>query len=87
LYPRRVYVEINPDDAAELGIESGDDVAIASRRGSITAQAVLTHQLQRGQVFIPMHYAGTNQLTASIFDPYSKQPSYKACAVRIGKAN
>jgi assimilatory nitrate reductase catalytic subunit len=25
----------------------------------------------------------TNRLTDAVFDPYSKQPSYKACAVRI----
>jgi len=83
LYPNKIYVEINPEDAAELGIEPGASITVASRRGSLSAQAVLTHQLQRGQLFIPMHYALTNQLTAPIFDPYSKQPSYKACAVRI----
>jgi assimilatory nitrate reductase catalytic subunit len=83
LYPSKVYVEINPDDAAELRIEPGAWVTVSSRRGSLRAQAVLTHQLQRSQLFIPMHYAVTNQLTAPIFDPYSKQPSYKACAVRL----
>ena len=30
-----------------------------------------------------MHYAVTNRLTDAVFDPYSKQPSYKACAVAI----
>jgi assimilatory nitrate reductase catalytic subunit len=30
-----------------------------------------------------MHYEATNQLTDAVFDPYSKQPSYKACAVRV----
>jgi anaerobic selenocysteine-containing dehydrogenase len=30
-----------------------------------------------------MHYAGTNELTYPAFDPYSRQPSYKYCAVRI----
>ena len=31
---------------------------------------------------MPMHYEDVNQLTHPAFDPYSKQPSYKACAVR-----
>ena len=30
-----------------------------------------------------MHYPATNQLTDAHFDPYSKQPSYKDCAVRV----
>ena len=47
------------------------------------ALAVLTYSVRRDQVFIPMHYEETNQLTDAVFDPYSKQPSYKSCAVRI----
>ena len=30
-----------------------------------------------------MHYVVTNELTFPSFDPYSRQPSYKACAVRL----
>jgi assimilatory nitrate reductase catalytic subunit len=30
-----------------------------------------------------MHYATTNLLTHSSVDPYSRQPSYKACAVAV----
>ena len=30
-----------------------------------------------------MHYEATNRLTDAVFDPYSKQPSYKACAVEL----
>ena len=58
-------------------------VIVESPRGSIRAKAFLTHTVQTGQVFIPMHYGVTNQLTLAHFDPYSKQPSYKDCAVRI----
>jgi assimilatory nitrate reductase catalytic subunit len=39
--------------------------------------------VQPGQIFLPMHYAVTNQLTNSIFDPYSRQPSYKWTCVMI----
>jgi assimilatory nitrate reductase catalytic subunit len=56
---------------------------ISSRRGSLTAKAFLTPTVQPGQVFLPMHYRSVNQLTFPAFDPYSRQPSYKACAVRI----
>ncbi|MCA9054375.1 MAG: nitrate reductase, partial [Planctomycetaceae bacterium] len=80
------FVEINPQDAATLGIGSNEDVVIESQRGRMTATALLTRSVCPGQLFVPMHYEETNRLTDSVFDPYSKQPSYKACAVRIWKA-
>jgi len=47
------------------------------------AKAFITSTIQPGQVFVPMHYAEANRLTLASFDPYSRQPSYKACAVRL----
>lgn len=83
LYPNQPYVEMHPRDAAELDVEHGDLVRVRSRRGHADATACLTHSVQPGQVFMPMHYECTNQLTLSHFDPHSGQPSYKDCAVRI----
>jgi assimilatory nitrate reductase catalytic subunit len=83
LYPTAIYVEINPRDAEQLGIASNTLVSIASRRARITATAFVTPVVQPGQVFVPMHYAITNQLTYPCVDPYSRQPSYKACAVSV----
>jgi assimilatory nitrate reductase catalytic subunit len=83
LYPTEVYVEINPQDAKSLKIQPGELVAVASQRGSIRARAFLTASVRPGQLFIPMHYDVTNLLTDAVFDPYSHQPAYKACAVRI----
>jgi assimilatory nitrate reductase catalytic subunit len=83
LRPGRIYVEINPHDAARLEIRANSAVRICSRRGSLTAAAFVTATVQPGQIFIPMHYAETNQLTLSAFDPYSRQPAYKACAVKV----
>ncbi|HLH54696.1 MAG TPA: nitrate reductase [Verrucomicrobiae bacterium] len=86
LRPASVYVEINPRDAQRLGIAPETQVAVISRRGRLLARAFLTATIQPGQVFVPMHYAETNRLTLAAFDPYSRQPAYKACAVRIEKA-
>ena len=40
-----------------------------------------------GQVFMPFHFAETNvnQVTQSAFDPFSREPNYKQCAVRVEK--
>jgi anaerobic selenocysteine-containing dehydrogenase len=77
------YVELSPRDADRLGIEPGELVVVESRRGRMTARAFVTHAVQPGQVFVPMHYARTNQLTFPAFDPDSRQPAYKACAVSV----
>ena len=83
LYPENIYVEINPADARRLGVRAQQKVEVRSRRATIHATAFLTETVQAGQVFIPMHYEETNRLTFPSFDPYSRQPSYKACAVAI----
>jgi anaerobic selenocysteine-containing dehydrogenase len=83
LYPSQPYVEINPTDARAMGVTPQEWVIVESRRGSMRARANPTYVVQPGQLFIPMHYAETNQLTFASFDPYSRQPAYKHCAVRI----
>jgi len=83
LYPPETHVEIHPDDAAPLGVEPGGAVVVESRRGAVRARAFVSPGVSRGQVFLPMHDPGTNRLTFSEFDPYSRQPSYKSCAVRV----
>ncbi len=86
LAPANCYVEINPADAKRLGIGPGDEVSIRSRRAFITATAFVTSTVRAGQVFVPMHYRAVNRLTHAAFDPHSRQPSYKYCAVSVGPA-
>ena len=86
LAPANCYVEINPADATRMGIGPGDEVSISSRRASITAAAFVTSTVRAGQLFVPMHYRAVNRLTHSAFDPHSRQPSYKYCAVTIRAA-
>jgi assimilatory nitrate reductase catalytic subunit len=81
------YVEIHPDDAARLGIEPARRVVVESRRGSLEARAFPTRAVARGELFIPMHYPETNRLTFPAFDPRSRQPAYKACAVAVRRVH
>ena len=83
LYPAQAYAELNSDDAEGLAIRSGERVRISSRRASVTATAFVTPTVAPGQLFMPMHYIETNALTVPAFDPYSRQPSYKFCAVKV----
>jgi assimilatory nitrate reductase catalytic subunit len=68
LYPERVYVEVNPADAAARGIRPNDRVLVESHRGSLVAKAFVTRSVQPGHVFVPMHYETTNRLTDAVFD-------------------
>ncbi len=86
LYPRDPYVEINPADARELGLVTGRWGVVESRRGSARARAFVTPTVPAGLLFMPMHDGSTNRLTLAAFDPESRQPAYKACAVRIRAA-
>ena len=81
-------VEINPDDAAALGLSTGDIVKVSSRRGVLESKAWVTDKVEPRVVFIPFHYAeaAANELTNPALDPVSKIPEYKVCAVKVEKA-
>jgi len=82
------YVEINTEDAEELGIINNEKVKVKSRRGEIEIPARVTPDILKGIVNIPMHFreCSANVLTnASAIDPRSGMPEYKACAVSIAK--
>jgi len=78
------YMEMNPDAAAELGIDHGSYARLMSRRGDAVVMVQCTQRVPRNMVFIPFHYHEcVNRLTLGLLDPHSRQPAYKQCAVRI----
>ena len=87
LYPEAL-VEVNPADAARLGIIDRQAVRVSSRRGSIVLRVAVTLKTTMGVVFIPFHFAeaAANLLTIDALDPQAKIPEYKACAVRVTPA-
>jgi assimilatory nitrate reductase catalytic subunit len=82
----RAWLEMNPRDAKKLGLRSHDSVDIVSRRGSVRdVELRLTEITAPGQVFMPFHFAETNvnEVTQDAFDPISREPNYKQCAVQV----
>ena len=80
------WVEVNPADAEGLGVRPGDVVRLVSRRGVVERLTVrVTAVVRPGEVFVPFHYdeACANRLTVDEFDPISREPNYKQCAVRV----
>jgi len=83
------FVEVHPDTAVNYGIESGDMVRIASRRGEITVPAQVTDRVGPDTVFVPIHFAesAVNRLTdEEHLDPAAATPEFKVSAVRIAPA-
>lgn len=78
------YMEMNPDAAREMGVQHMSYVRLVSRRGDAVVMVQLTQRVSRNMVFIPMHYHDcVNRLSLGLLDPYSRQPAFKQCAVRI----
>ena len=69
IYPEAVC-EMHPDDAAALGLITGDWVNVSSRRGAITLRVLVTGRSPRGTVFVPFHFAeaAANLLTLDRID-------------------
>jgi len=86
IYPEATC-EMHPDDAGELGLETGDWVEVSSRRGAIKLRLLVTGRSPRGTVFIPFHFAeaAANLLTTVQLDERAKIPDYKNTAVRVEK--
>jgi len=81
------FVEINIEDAEEMGIADLEWVKIESRRGSVVARAKITSNLPKGVVFKKFHFmeGAVNRLTNPVLDPTSKIPELKVSAVRVEK--
>jgi assimilatory nitrate reductase catalytic subunit len=80
------WVEMHPSDAAALGVRGGDWVRVASSRGAVEQIRVRVTAIGRpGEVFIPFHWDErcVNRLTDDQFDPISREPNYKQCAVKV----
>lgn len=81
------YVELSPADAKRLGIGQGERVLIESRRGKLELNAWIDGRgvPPEGSVFVPFFDETKliNLVTLEAHDPFSKQPDYKKCAVRI----
>jgi assimilatory nitrate reductase catalytic subunit len=83
------WVEVHPRDAREIGVKSGDWARVTSERGAVERIRVrVTTIVRAGEVFIPFHWDErcANLLTNDDFDPISREPNYKQCAVRLERA-
>ena len=80
------WLEMNPVDASRLDLKPHDRVTVRSRRGAVAnIELRVTGIVAPGQIFMPFHFPETNSniVTLGAFDPISREPNFKQCAVRV----
>ncbi|WP_262033911.1 formate dehydrogenase subunit alpha [Serratia liquefaciens] len=79
------FVQINPQDAAALGIADQQLVWVASRRGKVISRANYNERINLGAVYMTYQWwiGACNELTQENLDPISKTPETKYCAVKL----
>jgi assimilatory nitrate reductase catalytic subunit len=84
----RAWLEMNPRDARRLKLKPHDRVSVVSARSRVDGVELrVTEIVAPGQVFMPFHYVETNsnRVTQSAYDPISREPNFKQCAVKVIK--
>ena len=67
-------------------MRDGEPVRVRSRRGELTGVTRFTYRMRVGEIFIPfvrLNESAANFLTNAVYDPDSRIPEYKVCAVRV----
>ena len=83
------FVEIHRFDAKTRKIKNGDWVELSTRRGAITCRAVVSKQVKKGSLWMPLHFAEAraNLLTNDEGDNVTGTAEYKVCAATIKKSS
>jgi predicted molibdopterin-dependent oxidoreductase YjgC len=76
---------MHPNDAAALGLSSGDRVEVRSAVGAIEIEVRLTERIEPGHVFTAFHFPEirTNLLVGQSSDINTSCPEYKVVAVCV----
>jgi len=76
---------VHPLDLERLGVQPGEPVTIASRRGEVVLYARADDSSPVGAIFVPFCYyeAAINRLTNAALDPFGKIPEFKYCAIKV----
>lgn len=83
---KKAYLYMNEYTAAENGIQDMDVIRVYSVNGQDAEFTVkVTDNVREQELYAPLHYIECNKLTPSLYDPYSREPSYKATPVRFEK--
>jgi assimilatory nitrate reductase catalytic subunit len=82
------WVEMHPQAAGRLGIQTNERVCVRTLRGAMELRVLVVPTIRPDTLFIPFHYGhaqAVNLLTNPALEPSVKIPEYKACAATVEK--
>ncbi len=81
------FIQIHPRDARQRGLDHNDFVQVSTRRGQVTCRAIVSGQVRRGSIWMPLHFseARANLLTNDAGDAVTQTAEYKVCAAEVIK--
>ncbi len=80
------YIYINTKLAKEIDIKENEMIKVSSINGNSSDFMVkITDTVRYDELYAPLHYLECNNLTPSLYDSYSKEPSYKTTPINISK--
>ena len=85
-----LQIAMSSEDGERYDVADGEWIRLRSRRGEMEGRALYTESNRAGEIFVPfvkLEKHAANFLTNAAFDPNSKIPEYKVCAVRIEKVS
>ncbi len=78
------YCYLHPTVAEKYHLKHEDVITLKSVNGQEADFAVrITDDVREDEIYAPIHYVECNKLTPSVYDPYSREPSYKSAVVAI----
>ena len=84
------FLEIHPDDAAQLGFATADLAEVTNAHGRALLRVMISDRVAPSHPFAPMHWTGetapsgrVDALVTATTDPVSGQPASKSAAVAI----
>ena len=83
-----LQISLSAEDGERYAVADGEWIRLVSRRGELEGRVLYTEKMRSGEVFVPfvkLEQHAANFLTNAAFDPNSRIPEYKVCAVRIEK--
>lgn len=83
-----LQIAMSEEDGFNFNVTDGEWIKVKSKRGALEGRAFFTEKMRTGEIFVPfvkLKAHAANFLTNAAFDPTSKIPEYKVCAVRIEK--
>lgn len=81
------FVEMHRFDARQRKIEHGDMVEVRTRRGRVQVRVILSKQVKKGCIWMPLHFAEAraNLLTNDVGDAVTGTAEYKVCAAEVAR--